>query len=250
VSPEAGFRQEIGLCIFGDANAVGGRQRRDVDARGMSANRHARAMAHALLRHQLMLTMLIVLAALSGDAEVARVQAHLAGAEAQLRAADVTALSPQQRARRAHLIDQLAAYRERGEFPRNLDFAERTPYFIDDRGVRCAMAHLIEQNGGAALVARVAATANNARVAELAADPELLAWLRHHGMTVAEAARVQPAYTAPPAVSAAITPSARRAAAAKSRRTTRRSTSVCLSATARSRVTPPARRVRPASSAP
>jgi hypothetical protein len=146
-----------------------------------------------------MFATLILLATLSAaDAEVARVQAHLAGAEAQLRTADVAHLSASQRANRARVIEQLAAYRARGEFPRNLDFAERTPYFIDDRGVRCAMAHLIEHNGGGALVARVAATANNARVRELAADPALIAWLDVHGMTAAEAARVQPEYSLAP----------------------------------------------------
>jgi hypothetical protein len=126
--------------------------------------------------------------------ETARIQAHLDGASSILRAADTSALSPVQRPRRAAVIAELARYRERAVFPRNLDFAELTPYFIDDRGVRCAMAHLIETFGGGALVARVAADANNARVAELAADPELLAWLEAHGLTVAEAARVQPAY--------------------------------------------------------
>ncbi|HVK78830.1 MAG TPA: hypothetical protein VM734_36270 [Kofleriaceae bacterium] len=138
--------------------------------------------------------LLATLFALGPDAEVARIQHHLAGAEAQLRAADVRGLSPDQRARRAALIDELARYRARGRFPRNLDFAARTPYFIDARGVRCAMAHLIETHGGGALVARVAATANNAYVAELAGDPELIAWLDANGLTVGEAARIQPSY--------------------------------------------------------
>jgi hypothetical protein len=42
------------------------------------------------------------------------------------------------------------------------------PYFIDARGVRCAMAQLIELAGGAALVHRIARTRNNAYVRELA----------------------------------------------------------------------------------
>ncbi len=142
-----------------------------------------------------MLVILMVLVGLGREAEVARVQLHLAGAEAQLRAAEVSAWSVEQRARRAEVIAELARYRRRGEFPRNLDHAARTPYFIDDRGVRCAMAHLIEVFGGASLVARVAATANNAYVRDLAGDPELIAWLVAHGLTVAEAARIQPGYT-------------------------------------------------------
>jgi len=139
---------------------------------------------------------LLMILMLAGSGEVARVQEHLRGAEASARAADPRALTPAQRARRVEVLDELTRYRARGEFPRNLDFAARTPSFIDDRGVRCAMAHLIETFGGAVLVARVAATANHAYVRELAADPELRAWLDAHGLTVAEAARIQPSYEA------------------------------------------------------
>jgi len=56
------------------------------------------------------------------------------------------------------------------------------------------MAHLIERSGGSDLVRRVATTCNNARVRELAGDPELLAWLEREGLTTDEAARIQPAY--------------------------------------------------------
>jgi MYXO-CTERM domain-containing protein len=68
------------------------------------------------------------------------------------------------------------------------------PYFVDAFGTRCAMAHLIESTGAAALVARVAAARNNALVPELAGDPELVAWLDQAGLTAAEAARIQPSY--------------------------------------------------------
>jgi len=65
---------------------------------------------------------------------------------------------------------------------------------VDRYGTRCAMAYLIEQSGGGDLVARVAATHNNARIPELRSDPELGAWLWRNGMTLEEAARIQPAY--------------------------------------------------------
>jgi hypothetical protein len=60
------------------------------------------------------------------------------------------------------------------------------------------MAYLIEQSGDGDLVARVAATHNNARIWELQDDPALGAWLDHNGMTLAEAARVQPQYDGGP----------------------------------------------------
>src|SRR6266705_6614732 len=80
-------------------------------------------------------------------------------------------------------------------FPQNTDFpGQRVPYFIDRYGTRCAMAYLIEQSGEGDLVTRVAATHNNARIPELRTDPDLGAWLWRNGITLEEAARIQPAY--------------------------------------------------------
>jgi hypothetical protein len=129
------------------------------------------------------------------EAEAARIRAHLAEVERELRARDVSALTAGQRAARARHIEELRAYREAGVFPRNHDFpGERVPYFLDVHGTHCAMAHLIARSGGTALVAEVAATRNNARVRELADDARLLAWLDGAGLSVHEAARIQPMY--------------------------------------------------------
>lgn len=129
------------------------------------------------------------------DLERQRIRDHLRGAERILRAADVSHLSDAQHERRARVIELLREYRRAGAFPHNHDFpGERMPYFVDRHGTLCAMAYVIAQTGGAELVRRVARTANNARVPELADDPEFAAWLDRHGMTVAEAARVQPMY--------------------------------------------------------
>jgi hypothetical protein len=97
---------------------------------------------------------------------------------------------------RALLLDELARYRRRGRFPKNRDFAERTPYFIDRAGTRCAMAHLLEVGGERELVQKIAREQNNARVRELAGEPRLLAWLDAAGLTVEEAAEIQPSYCA------------------------------------------------------
>lgn len=130
--------------------------------------------------------------------EVARIRDHLAGAERLLLSVDVSSLTPAQQAARAHNIELLRDYREHGAFPRNIHFADaREPYFVDDRGVLCAMAYLIAQSGRRDIVERVRSTRNNARIRELADDPVLVAWLKEAGLTVAEAARVQPAYGGP-----------------------------------------------------
>lgn len=129
--------------------------------------------------------------------ETARIRTHLATVERELRAKDVSSLASAQRAARSRNLDVLHEYWMRGVFPRNTDFpGERVPYFIDRYGTRCAMAYLIEQSGhgGGDFVARVAATHNNARIWELQDDPVLVAWLDQNGLTLAEAARVQPQY--------------------------------------------------------
>ncbi len=130
--------------------------------------------------------------------ETARIRTHLATVERTLRARDISSLSPAQRAARTRNLDVLHTYWVAGVFPTNTDFpGERTPYFIDRYGVRCAMAYLIEQSGHGDFVARVAATNNNARIRDLKDDPELVAWLDENGLTVAEAARIQPSYGNP-----------------------------------------------------
>jgi hypothetical protein len=60
------------------------------------------------------------------------------------------------------------------------------------------MAYLIDRSGRRDLVDRVAATRNNAFIAELADDSALRAWLDSVGLSVTEAARIQPSYPPEP----------------------------------------------------
>jgi len=128
------------------------------------------------------------------NAEVARIQAHLARAEAFAARRDLSRLTPAQRAARAREFVRLEQYRRRGEFPENRVRRARTPVFVDARGVHCAVGHLLALDGETALVARIAATRNLARVRELADESELVAWLDRNGLTLEEAARIQPTY--------------------------------------------------------
>jgi len=153
----------------------------------------------------LVLVVILVLARPSADArsapaETARIRRHLSMVEAELRATNVSALTPAQRAARGRNLDVLHAYWVRGVFPANTDFPGRhVPYFIDRYGTRCAMAYLIEQSGHRDLVRRIAMTQNNAYVRDLRGDSELGAWLSENGLTAAEAARIQPTYGGSPA---------------------------------------------------
>jgi len=128
-------------------------------------------------------------------AERVRLQAHFDSVERELRARDVSGLSPAQRTARRRLMDILHSYQVRGVFPRNTDFPDRDmPVFIDWWGKRCGFAYLIEQTGNEDLVLRIAATRNNARVSEFKDDPAVRRWIAANGITLAEATRIQPTY--------------------------------------------------------
>ena len=131
----------------------------------------------------------------SHESEVARIRVHFDSVLHELRSADVSRLSDAQKATRDERIAMLALYRDRGVFPHNHDFAESwMPYFVDHRGVLCAVAYLLESSGRRDIVDRVAAADNNVWVADLVGDREFESWLEVSGLTLAEAARIQVPY--------------------------------------------------------
>ena len=128
-----------------------------------------------------------------GVLEQARVAQHIRRAEAYA-ATRRTRLPPMQRLARKLLLRELAFYRARGRFPKNRESAAPTPHFVDAEGSRCAVAHLLEASGEGALVRRIAHERNHARVHELADEARLVAWLDVAGLSLEEAARIQPSY--------------------------------------------------------
>lgn len=130
-----------------------------------------------------------------GDAEVARLRGHFAMVLAELRAAPVSHLTrPQVDARRV-LIERLEGYAATGRFPHNHDVADRyVPVFRDGHATLCAMGYLIASTGRMDIVNDVAARRNLAFLPELADDARLVRWLDSTGVTLAEAARIQPMY--------------------------------------------------------
>jgi hypothetical protein len=131
----------------------------------------------------------------SAAAETVRVRAHLTAVEAELRAADVSAFTAAQRAARARNLDVLREYREAGVFPHNHVLPDaRTPVFVDEHGTHCAVGYLLARDGRHDLITRVRTHRNTATVHELASEPELVTWLEQAGLTLDEAARIQPTY--------------------------------------------------------
>jgi hypothetical protein len=129
------------------------------------------------------------------EAEIARVHAHLDRVEAELAARAVPDLSRDQYQQRSSVIDHLHEYIVAERYPTNDDVTPySTPIFIDDQGARCAMAALIEASGNVALVERIARDHNYAYIDDLSGDRELQQWLGEHGISLREAARIQPSY--------------------------------------------------------
>jgi hypothetical protein len=128
-------------------------------------------------------------------AEAARLRAHFDSVLTELHARDVATLQPSQRTARTELVQALVRYRDNGVFPHNHDFVgAHVPYFRDEHGTLCAMAHLVATSGRHDIVEAIAMHRNNASIPQLATDPQLGAWLDSVGLTVAEAARIQPTY--------------------------------------------------------
>ncbi|MFB6172093.1 MAG: hypothetical protein ABEJ23_06130 [Haloarculaceae archaeon] len=122
-----------------------------------------------------------------------RVRTHLRRTERALRATDTDHLDPARRVRRERALDDLRDYRRPGAFPRNREARGRAPCFVGAEGRPCAVAHLLLADGRDDLVAAVAAADNTVRIEDLQGGP-VVEWLADHGLTQAEAARIQPSY--------------------------------------------------------
>lgn len=142
----------------------------------------------------MLLTLLVVLTSTPPDREVARIQEHLRGASALLAARDVSALTGEQRRNRALNAKRLLAYTAAARFPKNHVVPGRVPVFRDEEGTLCAVGALLWASGEHAIVEHIVATRNLATVPQLADEPGLAQWLETQGLTLAEAARIQPTY--------------------------------------------------------
>lgn len=128
------------------------------------------------------------------EPEPLRIQQHLAQVESDLRAHPPHGLSPEQAYSRAQRLDDLHAYWMRGEFPHNPDYPDSlVPYFIDARGVACAVGQLVIASGHREFAEEIARTRNHAYIREIE-DPRLAAWAEASGLTLEECARIQPSY--------------------------------------------------------
>lgn len=136
------------------------------------------------------------------------VREHLSRMAAALRAEPGPA-DARRKAHRDAAIAALEAYAAAGVFPANpgavrrpprrvergfaAAFEQRAPVFVDDAGVRCAVAHLVARTDPD-LVETVRRTCNGAWIEEMPV-PALGAWADDHGLTIRDLARIQPSYS-------------------------------------------------------
>lgn len=125
--------------------------------------------------------------------EQARIRRHLGEVLTELQAREVGHLDAQTRSRRAHLIDELARYREGGAFPQNTLTRTFTPIFIDESDRYCAVGHLLKVDGHDD-VARAIATAQNLARVPAIDHPAVASWGKANGFTLDELTRIQPSY--------------------------------------------------------
>ena len=96
--------------------------------------------------------------------------------------------------RRMKNIERLQAYAQLGPHPRNIDFqGQRVSYFVDDRGVACAVGHLMRLSGHGDVVEQVRRTMNHVRIADVNDGP-VFDWILASGFTKEECALIQPSY--------------------------------------------------------
>ncbi|WP_419165712.1 hypothetical protein [Candidatus Palauibacter sp.] len=130
-----------------------------------------------------------------GRLETRRIRGHLLDVERALRGRATGALTEAQRERRNAALHWLREYRERGSFPHNHTHAGgRVPVFVDEHGTPCAVAYLLQRSGRENLVTEIADADNNVYAWELAGDARFSEWLDETGLTLEEAARIQPGY--------------------------------------------------------
>ena len=123
-----------------------------------------------------------------------RIRTHLEYVENLLREKDASALSPDLRNKRNHLLDLLHDYWTAGVFPKNYDYSdERKPCFIDRDNTICAVGYLVEQT-----TSRQVADQINSKhqYDELLAmnDYTVDNWISTSGISKEEFAMIQPTY--------------------------------------------------------
>lgn len=122
-----------------------------------------------------------------------RIKIHLEYVEEKLRAKDVSGLTEAQRLKRQRMLALLQEYRMAGRFPRNYDYKENRPCFIDKDGNICAVGYLVEQTAGRNVAEQINAKYKYEYLLNMQGEA-LERWIAASGLTKEECAMIQPTY--------------------------------------------------------
>ncbi|HJW28324.1 MAG TPA: T9SS type A sorting domain-containing protein, partial [Saprospiraceae bacterium] len=122
-----------------------------------------------------------------------RIQTHLSYVENLLRQKDVSNLPPAVREKRAHLLDLLHDYWQAGKFPRNFDYTDRRPCFIDKNNTICAVGYLVEKTAGLEVAEDINKSHQYDDIFDMN-DAVVNNWINESGFSKTEIAMIQPDY--------------------------------------------------------
>ena len=121
-----------------------------------------------------------------------RTKTHLEFVEQKLRASKPS-LTAEQLKNRERILDLLNEYHTAGKFPRNYDYDENRPCFIDEDGTICAVGYLVEQTAGREVAEQINAKYKYEYLLNMH-DEALESWIASSGLTKEECAMIQPTY--------------------------------------------------------
>jgi hypothetical protein len=121
-----------------------------------------------------------------------RIKYHLTQVIRVLRSTEYKT-SPDAYKKRMELLDALEAYAHRQVFPTNHYHSVRTPYFIDNYNVHCAVGYLMQYSGYEALARRIQKEHNYDYLADITTGG-VGEWADEHGFTLDELKWIQPGY--------------------------------------------------------
>lgn len=130
---------------------------------------------------------------LSFENETEKIQYHLNKVIFHLTENSPISFSKKQVENRNKLLNKLQEYSENGVFPTNLYHNKRTPYFVDDNAVHCAVAYMMQQSGNEDLVANIKKEHNYDYIADIKTEG-ISAWANIFGFTIDELKWIQPSY--------------------------------------------------------
>ena len=123
----------------------------------------------------------------------ARITIHLAYVKQMLEASEPQGLTESQLEKRKQVLGYLSDYIVHGRYPKNTEKSYATPRFIDHEGTICAVGYMVEQTWGRAAAEAINTDHEYGYVLAMN-DQRVEEWVNEHGLSLTEAAMIQPLY--------------------------------------------------------